>query len=229
MQCSRIITHVKHEWVWGADAAMGAMRLNTSKGQSLTFDQHQQQWSSIERAVSQSEADAIQALDHLYARVVAESARYLDYAIETGDVVRQEWADWLMQWLRIEGREIADELARKIRLASPREQMRMKAAIEAAEKFIDLPIHHAPKTPDDWDLLWDWAKEILPSLRCSFRQFLGDVSDESSAVADAIQRSQEETPRLSFPDVRPVGDAVATWKAPQRLEQGYDRHLPAAA
>ncbi|MEW6229056.1 MAG: hypothetical protein AB1700_13365 [Bacillota bacterium] len=192
MRYSGVVTEVRHEWVWGGDVAMLPNRLNTSRGQSSLFSQ--QTWWFVERAVPQSEVAAVRALDHLYDRVVAELARYRSRMIATGDTTRQDWANWLTQWLRTEGEEIRDELARKIRLASSSDQMEMQTAIQAAEELVDLSERHVRGTTDDWDLIWEWAKEILPSLRRSFRQFPGSAIDEPSGATDAIQLPLTQTP-----------------------------------
>lgn len=229
MRYHETVSCVRHEWVWGGGGAMTPIGVNASEGQSLMASQRYEQWSRVERAAPQSEADAMQALDRLYARVIHELRRYRDYAALTGDIVRQERADWLMQRIETNGRQIKDELAGKIRLASPSEQMEMQTAIQAAEDFIDLPIHHFPKTPDDWDLVWDWAKEILLSLRRSFRDFPGTVLDELEGGADASQHPTRETLSPLFLDACPSSGAVQMWTVLQSVEQAQDKHLPAVA
>lgn len=202
-------------------------RLRTSGGQSSLVSQ--QPWLFVELTVPQSEAAAMQALDRLYERTVAESTRCRARAVETGDTLRQDWANWLTQWLRTEGRETRDEIARKIRLASPSDQIEMRAAIRAAEELLDLTEQHVPKPSDDWDRVWEWAKEILPSLRRSFRQFPGSALDEPADVTDATQLLPTETPIELFLDTCLPADAVQTWVVLRRAEQTYDRQLLAVA
>lgn len=227
MQHSGVVTEVRHEWVWEGEVSMLPNRLRTSGGQSSLVSQ--QPWLFVEVTVPQSEAAAMQALDRLYGRTVAESTRCRARAAETGDTVRQGLANWLIQWLRTEGREIRDEIARKIRPASPSDQIEMRAAIQATEELLDLTEQHVPKPSDDWDCVWEWAKEILPSLRRSFRHFPGSDLDEPADVTDADATQLSLAPVELFLDTRPPADTVQTWVVLRRAEQTYDRQLLAVA
>lgn len=207
---------------------MTPIRANASRHQSLVSEQHRGQVWYMVHHLPESAIEAIRALQHLYDRIIYELDRYRSHAVETGDIARQEKADWLKQRIETKGLKIKDDLERKIRMVGPTDHQQLRIAIQAAEEFIDFPIHRSPKTPEDWDLLWDWAKEILLSLRASFRYLL----DEDGGTIDTPEVREAVPPGPLLLDAYSSDNATRMWtirEGMRQVRQVDDRHFFGAA
>lgn len=128
---------------------------------------------------------ALEALERLARRICEANDAYVAYMRGVGDHQRVAAGEWLKDWLSRDASVVVDELATRIRSASPSEQLQMERAIRAAEGFLDAATPHPCENMEEWDSLWGWAKEALLSLRYSFRQPPRCELAESEDVSEA--------------------------------------------
>lgn len=93
-------------------------------------------------------------LEQLYDRLQRGLRACREYAMNPEQQAR---VDWLEEWLNNEGRLIIEQLRS--------DEPQKTHAIRAAAKLSPQKIENA----EDWEEMFDWVKEILPSLQRAFK------------------------------------------------------------
>jgi len=146
---------------------------------------------------------ALQALDRLWERIRVELEIYREHVTAMNDDARLQWVGWAERWLETGGMEIYRELRSIIKNASSCDQKEMAEALQAAEQLVEVS-HKSLQTPEEWDVILDWARGILPSLRRAFKRFQGQPVVEV---------------RVDYADTRKLVEPfVSAWLQNQRLE-----------
>jgi hypothetical protein len=177
-------------WQWGGGPAMAL--------------EHPGEWQSScnpselvwEFPPSASAQPALQALEHLWTRIRQELDIYRDHVEAVADDARLLWTEWAEEWLEKSGAEVYHELQARIRDARPKDHAEMAEVLRAAEGLVDVT-HTSLRTPEEWDVVLDWARGILPSLRRAFKRF-GRLPTVDVAMSEAEMR-------------QPDGPVCATW------------------
>lgn len=184
MTAESIVYTATGVWQWGGGPAM-----------TLT---HPEEWQSNcdpsgfvwEFPPSASARPALQALEHLWKRIRQELDIYRDHVEAVGDDARLQWTEWAEEWLEKSGAEMYHELRARIRDARPKDHAEMAEALRAAEGLVDVT-HTSLRTPEEWDVVLDWARGILPSLRRAFKRF-GRLPTVDVAMGEAETRQPAE-------------------------------------
>lgn len=171
----RLLFTAQGVWQWGGGTEMSLEHSN--EGGTFVCVSQIPLWVSVEDSPSESAQRALQALDHLLGRIHLELAGYREHMAAMNDDARTGWAQWAEEWLGTGGREIYGELRRKIQIASPTDQDQMAESIRAAERLVDISRQRLA-TPEDWDVILDWTRGALPSLRRAFRRFKDSAAPE---------------------------------------------------
>lgn len=160
-------------------------------------------WRFLHHPAANQEPAVPHALNTLFNRILDELSAYSNCAIEHGDTARQASGAWLSQWLKQEGHGIVDQLALMSSVVSTYDQALMKRSIEAAADLADIVKTQGLHEPEDWDRIFDWAKEILPSLYRAFTDLCKDrLFGQASETYDRV---------FTIPHVDDSSSEETTW------------------
>jgi hypothetical protein len=136
-------------WAWeGSDAMLAPHQLWTFAGNEATH-----------------------ALDSLVERIRSEVQSYRDKAISLGDSDRRGRAEDTTKWLSGPGSSIITEIRDKILAAEPERKNLMRASLESAVRLADIEQSRDMEAMDNWDMVLQWAEEILLVVRRSFHSY----------------------------------------------------------
>lgn len=114
---------------------------------------------------------ATEALDDLVERIRKETQSYREKAVLLEDRGRLWRADDMLDWQSGPGAAIIAEIRSKILAASPEQRDLMRVSLESGVRLADIERSRDMRLPDNWDMVMQWAEDILPMVRRAFRDY----------------------------------------------------------
>lgn len=109
-------------------------------------------------------SEAQRELDRLVERIHQELSAYEGMAKACNDNGRLQYVNWTRKWLSTDGAEIVKRLRAIIdRLAASRLD-EIRGSIRASERLANLARERDLTELSNWDLVWEWTLDILPTL-----------------------------------------------------------------